>query len=280
MRCPLCSEEYLLDDALKALPPLLVVVDDPESGSSEVLLKPSHVVLVTSVADEAAEIPALVSDEQPDEFSLQREAPAAAPAFNFESGSAVSVARPTSVAARPCARRKESGPIRMLVQTVGGGLMGLIIAQLILWWMPGGWANENRDPAGLAKKVAKYVPAIVPASLREDVPTAHASQPKNPPATNPPRMQFGAGPGVEDGATKKSTDVDSETAINQLPKSDRKKKTNEPKESADNSDDFPLAGLNEPTTADKQPAKRAQIRSAINNQCRGIQTCHQVGCYD
>jgi hypothetical protein len=54
------------------------------------------------------------------------------------------------------------------VQVVGGGVLGLAIAQLILWWMPGQWDRANRDPLGLAETVSRHAPFLLPWQLRGD----------------------------------------------------------------------------------------------------------------
>jgi hypothetical protein len=66
------------------------------------------------------------------------------------------------------------------VQIVGGGLLGLVIAQLILWWMPGNWARDKRDPLGIAGSVAAYAPFVVPAKVL----VANSSAPKSDATTN------------------------------------------------------------------------------------------------
>jgi hypothetical protein len=150
-----------------------------------------------------------------------------------------------------------------MVQTVGGGVMGLVIAQLILWWMPGNWAKENRDPFGMAPKVEVYAPFVVPTALRGNAPTAQADRAAAAPgagttrATKPTVTRKNAG-------TKSSTDRDSNIpdftfdgkppAQNTEPRADRNSKNKEKKETAANSEEFPLGGLNEPITPDKAPA--------------------------
>jgi hypothetical protein len=50
-----------------------------------------------------------------------------------------------------------------LVKIVAGGLAGLLIAQLILWWIPG---IGRRDPLGLAQHVPPWLSSLVPPELR------------------------------------------------------------------------------------------------------------------
>lgn len=267
VRCPLCSEEYLLDDALQDLPPLLVLLSDPQSQSSGMLDKGPMVV--PSFADSGQDsVPPLVTDEpEPStEWNLEPStAPAAAPAFNFEPGSAVSTtrsstSRSSSALSRARPRRKEGSAMRMIVQTIGGGALGLIIAQLILWWMPGNWAKENRDPFGLAGTVAAYVPAIVPATLRESTSTAQADSPTVPPAVDFSRADTAsnqAGKAESDASADRDTTIPDfkfgDNATTQP--SDKTKTPDDPKtkRKADKGkqtlEEFPLPGLNEPTEA-------------------------------
>lgn len=180
VRCPLCSEEYLLDEALKPLPPLLLVLEDPGASaassspiaSSGMAFVPAPPVSPDFAGLEADMTPALMLDE-PEPMALAP-SPAAAPAFQFESGSATGARRPLKTSARGRSQRKSAGPLRLMIQTIGGGAMGLVIAQLILWWMPGNWQRHNRDPFGLSAKVIPYAPFLVPASLKGEGPVAQA----------------------------------------------------------------------------------------------------------
>lgn len=55
-----------------------------------------------------------------------------------------------------------------LVKIALGGVAGLIIAQLILWWLPGDW---RRDPLGLAAHIPSALHFVLPKPLRPQ-PTA------------------------------------------------------------------------------------------------------------
>jgi hypothetical protein len=95
------------------------------------------------------------------------------PSFRFASGNApTATAASPAVAARPRPaktaaamrpRRKEKNALAEAAKVVIGGLVGLMLAQLILWWLP---EPYQRDPAELGPKVGKYVPWIVPAEFR------------------------------------------------------------------------------------------------------------------
>ncbi|MFM2097346.1 MAG: hypothetical protein RIS70_4470, partial [Planctomycetota bacterium] len=62
--------------------------------------------------------------------------------------------------------RREQNPVVEIAKMAGGGLAGLILAQLILWWIPGNFSPARRDFLNLAPKVAKYAPFLVPAPLQ------------------------------------------------------------------------------------------------------------------
>jgi len=51
VRCPLCQEEFLLSSILDAMPPLLIVVDDPEEGASAGAAIPAFGPAATGVDD-------------------------------------------------------------------------------------------------------------------------------------------------------------------------------------------------------------------------------------
>ncbi len=259
VRCPLCSDEYLLDDALRPLPPLLIVVDDPEAESIASINRSPPSAPVFAGADEG-DAPAIVMDEASDDFSLTPSSPVIARPFKFEPGSAVPAARN---ATRPRTRRKQGSPLRMMVQTVGGGVMGLVLAQLILWWVPGNWNATNRDPFGLAAKVTPYAPFLVPIALQGNAPTARAdgatterglgssrTGTSSVAGDNAGRKTSG---GFESNIPESNSDAPSDTT---KLAADRNKKNKEKKESPPNQDEFPLTGLYEPD-ATKAPAKEA-----------------------
>jgi hypothetical protein len=80
---------------------------------------------------------------------------------------------PTSsyAASRSRSRRRHSNSTRFAVQVVGGGIVGLIIAQLILFWIPFSLDRAQRDPLGLATTLASIpvISSLVPPSLSESL---------------------------------------------------------------------------------------------------------------
>lgn len=129
VRCPLCKEEFPLEDI--GLPPVLEVVSSGAETSQ-----------FSSVGGDDKAMPA---------FSLTDGAAA---------GGTVAPAAPKPGARRPT--RKSSSPVKEMLKIVGGGVVGLAIGQLALWYLPGQWQTKQRDPFGLGPKVAAFAPWLVP----------------------------------------------------------------------------------------------------------------------
>lgn len=132
VRCPLCQEEYVVSEALGKLPPTLIVVD-AASGTEETE-RPLEPTWETS-SDAAGSSPA------PFAFTSGR-----------DSTSTASTGAPR-ISAKPRPKRKPKNPAIEGVKVVGGGIAGLLIAQLILWWFP--VTKYRRDPFELGPKVSK-----------------------------------------------------------------------------------------------------------------------------
>jgi hypothetical protein len=145
VRCPLCLEEYLLAEALANAPPPLVVI------GGEV---------------EQAEIEHPARDG--DEYRLAgSRGPSAAAAlhsatFPAAAGEMATLARRPAVRTLPRHRRQEKngGGLLLAVNYVVGGVMGLALGLLVLWW------GFRKDPLDLGPKIARYVPLIVPQPFR------------------------------------------------------------------------------------------------------------------
>ncbi len=148
VRCPLCVEQFLLAEILDAFPPALEVVEDPEADSVDAIAEASGVGMGFQPVEEEDE-----------------EVGAAVPAFSID--------RSADASTTTAVPRRRKGPVRTprkkknatveVVKIVLGGIAGLLIAQLILWWMP--WQNLRRDPFGLGPVVANYAPWLVPAKF-------------------------------------------------------------------------------------------------------------------
>jgi hypothetical protein len=107
-------------------------------------------------------------EEDDEDFRLAPpDTPSKLPSFVANEEVASSSSRPPP--RRPArSRNRPSGgnPVREIIKIVAGGVVGLTIGQLILWWMPGNWTLSNRDPAGIGARVGSYVPWLVPAGVR------------------------------------------------------------------------------------------------------------------
>jgi hypothetical protein len=152
VRCPWCREEFELSELLDRMPPMLEIVSTPYTTTEERRDFP------TEGAEEDFQLAATDNG---------RSSPGS---FDFSGGGAATAAptvapRPrtakTTAAARP--RRKEKSAVAEIIKVVLGGLVGLVLAQLILWWLP---EPYKRDPVELGPMIGKYVPWIVPAEFR------------------------------------------------------------------------------------------------------------------
>jgi hypothetical protein len=148
VRCPLCMEEYLLREALDELPPTLEVLDGSDGGEEPEL------VGAGAPAREAGRARGGVGDEYRVAGGGFGAALDSAPA----GGATVSpAARPGVKGTRP--KRKERSVIVEMAKIVAGGLIGCILAPLVLWW---GFGN---DALNIGPKVAPFAPWAVPAKF-------------------------------------------------------------------------------------------------------------------
>src|SRR5262245_5829981 len=108
VRCPLCSEEYPLHEALRTVPPMLVIV----APGTSLLSADDEPVIRLAPTEE------LKSDEPKPFVFEEREAP-------------------RKVTPRPRPQRRPKNPFVEVAKIVVGGVVGLSIGQLILWWVPG-----------------------------------------------------------------------------------------------------------------------------------------------
>jgi hypothetical protein len=130
VRCPLCLEEYLLAEALANTPPPLVIIGG-------------------EVMQEALQLPA----EGEVEYQLGATSGPSA-AVLAHTASRRPVLRSST---RP--RRAEKSGLFLLANYVLGGVLGLAMGLLVLWW------GFKRDPLDLGPPIARYAPWIVPAAF-------------------------------------------------------------------------------------------------------------------
>jgi hypothetical protein len=112
------------------------------------------------------------SEEAPSSFDFS-ESPAPGGASATATASPAPRTSATSAARRP--RPKGKNPAIEIVKVVGGGALGLFIAQMLLWWLPFNLSTNQRDPTSLGRNIAPYVPWLVPAQVRGDDKPAAAS---------------------------------------------------------------------------------------------------------
>ena len=148
VRCPLCQEEFLLAEVLDSLPPMLQITDDPDQATDRDVL-----------AQSTGEYGLAPLDVET--------APKAAPAFSIDSSRDASATAPATAAKRRKGpvrpQRKTKNPAAEVIKIVLGGIAGLVIAQLLLWWMP--WQDLRRDPFALGPSISKFAPWLVPAKF-------------------------------------------------------------------------------------------------------------------
>jgi hypothetical protein len=220
VRCPLCLEQYLLAEAMSNAPPALVIIGG-------------------EVAQEAIAAPTTE-----DEYRLAG-GPVATPEYHpgrVAAANAAAAARP-ALRAGPRPRPRQSNPILLIANYVGGGVMGLALGLLVLWW------GFKRDPLELGPTFAAYVPWIVPAEfhgkpaapaepsgreLSAITPRAKkAERPRDEPLQSLPAFEVGdqpTGPGlIAPGVTQPTLTPTIETPLLTDPTADRS--TNAPADS-------------------------------------------------
>jgi hypothetical protein len=170
VECPWCGNQSELFDFLKSSPPLLVVVNDPGSGSGSGL-----------------------------PFAIETGGRDDSPRFDFEERDAPQTQPLSAVTSSTASRRPrpqpKGGGVISAVAVIFGGLCALPLAQLCLWWI------FSRDPIDLGPRVSPYAAFLVPAQFRGNANDKPSLQPSdNDPSrgttlgsTGLPPSPFGAG---------------------------------------------------------------------------------------
>jgi hypothetical protein len=173
------------------MPPALVVVHDPQAvgpmgGAEPFSFAPSE------------------SEESPYELA-QPEGDGQTPSFAIDSRSTATTPTTAGTGKRrgpaPRPQRKKKSPAIEVAKIVLGGIAGLAIAQLLLWWMPF-FSKHRQDPFKLGPKVAAFASWIVPAQFHgkgtqpsEGGDEAKAPLPDSPPPATMPGGTDEAGSG-------------------------------------------------------------------------------------
>ncbi|MFM8251110.1 MAG: hypothetical protein ACKOBW_05870 [Planctomycetota bacterium] len=250
VRCPLCQEEYALSVALEKLPPALIVL---EAVSAAPAPTATDLGTGTAAAGEEGEYSLAAAGELLGELDAAEASAAATPAFAPRSGDA----RGTTIRASARPKPPPVNPVKELVKVVLGGGVGLFLAQLLLWWLPGEW---RRDPFNLAPKVAQYPAArfLLPQSYwpRGEANGDQEADPFEQSAgTSEPMKNVPSGAGILDGSK-----TDWNKVIQQNGKTAPGDDAPPPKKSApvkSPEDDLKLDPLDNPT--DKKPEKAPDL---------------------
>ncbi len=173
VQCPLCDASYPLEDVLVHLPPELIVRNDNlVHGAAK----------VTPNEESTSGKETIESSDFEDKLSMEpiheQPQPARLQPFNFDVAERLP---PTEVlpARNTVPRRKAKNPLLEVIKVGLGGLAGLAIAQLVLWWLPGSW---SRDPLKLAPKMEAFAPWLLPGHLKKMAPVESLENTSTPPA--------------------------------------------------------------------------------------------------
>jgi len=144
VRCPLCREEFQLSRIATDLPPRLEVIGEPT-------------LVVDSLTDDAESLtdgpgitamPAIIDPQRPT---------AAGPDAPSPEGNLGATPNPNLHANRVKVRSNGNG--LAFAKVAFGGVAGLILGQVILWWLPHPYRS---DPFDLAKKVPTPLRFLLP----------------------------------------------------------------------------------------------------------------------
>ena len=188
VRCPLCQEEFQLSELLDAMPPALIIVEDPKAADQPAA--PDSLFFADSAADRPINLlDEVETNSQPRAISIGPLETSSAPSTTPSSG------KGRRVAPRP--QRKKKNPAVEVAKVFFGGVAGLVIAQALLWWLP--WSNYRRDPFELGPKVSEFAGWMVPEQFHGAGPAAintdASPQPSGndvfgPPGTELPQRTF------------------------------------------------------------------------------------------
>ncbi len=168
VRCPLCNEEFTLEAFLRQLPPTLIVLDRGSGIDSGVALSIGSGIDAHDGSESSTDLeasssnvlgPLVVSGTTTDVASDS------VPAFDFTPGSADEEGGGSAQGSPRRVPRQQKNPTIELVKIVGGALLAIPLAQIILWWLvPVSW---KRDPFHLGPAVSRVVPWVVPAQFSD-----------------------------------------------------------------------------------------------------------------
>ncbi len=191
VQCPICAAQFSSVELLEMQPPELLLLPDlpdPESeGESDkaavagdsTVRADALVVLPPEQAGEGLEPSPSPLQDAPEILDPQPIGGGRIPSPFVTPSSAGSA----SVSRRWRARQRRRNPATELLKIVLGGIAGILIAQLILWWLPG---DLRRDPLGLAPRLPDWLQWMRPSSWDEPmVDTRERRSPAGSPADRP-----------------------------------------------------------------------------------------------
>jgi hypothetical protein len=201
VRCPLCAEEYSLESIFADLPPLLVLLDAPApNGASGIHEGEAREASASEVSgssnifdfDEREKQDAQVADEDADTAIALADAEEVTPkthAFDFggtasPSAAAGGATAPRTTTARPKAKKKAS-PVKSIIGVIIGGLVALPLAQMILWYLPGGWGVDQRDPMNIGRNYPTTFGILAPSWVKDQAVTPAEEQVSGDPTGGP-----------------------------------------------------------------------------------------------
>ncbi|MCH2124295.1 MAG: hypothetical protein MK165_05860 [Pirellulaceae bacterium] len=163
VQCPLCKETFFLSEMLEKLPPALIILDDP---AAQTFQSPSEVSAFAITAGEKAEHNNLATEidlniAESSAFGSSESQPRTHVPAGSSSAKLTTSTRP---------RRKQNSLAKEGFKVLMGGIIGISLGQLILWWIPiSSLGIHQRDPANIGRELANIPPFtyIIPASVRE-----------------------------------------------------------------------------------------------------------------
>ncbi len=191
VQCPLCLEEMRLEEVLSSVPPMLILLD--EADQYEATPAPSK-GWSTSASDDAA----------------YEVAGAGSGGHEFLGGgigaATTTMGAPSaSIATGPMRVKKQPNIVAEILKVIVGGVVGITLAVMVLWWLPEGYGQT--DILGIGPTIAKYVPQIVPPKFRGETPAGGDGKTSNTNGGNDNEIAMNNNPGKTPGRTLPMPDI-------------------------------------------------------------------------
>lgn len=195
VRCPHCQSEYPIEQILDQLPPALEAIPTPSPLSAsgvEVAPSSQQPVLDGSCSSPVVDINTGTGHTEPANTQQSN------PQLVIDEVKA-EVRSPENLRAerRKNVARRKSDPSLGFAKVALGGFAGVVIGQLILWWLP---LPYRTDPLKIAPKLPSPVKFLAPDSIRDTslrIPGDQKLEIKSPDELAMNSMNQSAQPGVE-----------------------------------------------------------------------------------